>query len=160
MTNETSETSETPETLSEALARLRACAESLPLWTEYADRPIAEVREGWTIERALDLARRDGAGPRVGALGWLETHGLVPPVLVGASLVGAVLDDACLADARLVGASLVGACLDYASFVGARLDDARLDDARLDRAWLVGAHRPEGGIVGWTPDTEGYLRRD
>ena len=159
----------TTETVREALQRLDACAESLPLWEAVADRPIAEIGASWTIEAALDLARRDGAGPRVGALGWLESHGLVPHVLDGANLRGARLVDARLDGARLDGASLdhaslAGTNLAGASLVGARLDGASLNCARLDGARLVdarlnGVYRPEGGIAGWTPDTEGRLRR-
>ena len=166
------------------------CAESDELWglIDLADSTtLSELREWWTVERAVELSRADGAGPRVGAVAWvgaslgadlsgayLSGADLSDACLRGADLSGAYLSDACLrgadlSDACLRGADLSGAYLSGADLSGADLSDADLrgadlrgadlSGACLRGADLSGAYRPKGGVDGWEPDERGMLRR-
>jgi uncharacterized protein YjbI with pentapeptide repeats len=137
---------------------LNACPESAPLAYWLLGRAGSWSGE-WTVDMALELARRDGEGPCVGALGWLEKQGLVPCVLQGADLrykslrladlrdtdlrgadlMDALLQWADLMDADLRGAILMYASLSYADFQGADLRGADLRGARIQSANLQGA---------------------
>jgi len=90
------------------------CEKGAPLWALFASATA------WTVELALAVARADGAGPRVGAVAWVE-RALGTCVLGGADLRGAGLGGACLSGADLAGACLHGANLAGADLVGADL---------------------------------------
>ena len=62
-----------------------------------------------------------------------------------------------LSGANLSGANLSRANLSGANLYGANLSGANLYGADLYGANLYGAYRPEGGIIGWEPDSSGYL---
>jgi uncharacterized protein YjbI with pentapeptide repeats len=129
-----------------------ACEDSAPLQHWLLGRAGGWTGE-WTVDLALDLARRDGASVRVGALGWLEWRGLVPSVLRGADLSGARADlrgGVWLIYGRLIygrptyvgqtcGAGLRGADLRGADLRGADLRSADLRSANLRRTDLRGA---------------------
>jgi uncharacterized protein YjbI with pentapeptide repeats len=131
------------------LRRLNACPESVPLAHWLLGR-VGSWSGEWTVDLALELARLDGAGPRIGALGWLERRDLVPRVLSGAdlrmtdminaNLRGTDLIYADLSGVDLTGADLTGANLEYADLRGAKLIRANLHGAVLTSASLIRAH--------------------
>lgn len=105
---------------------------ALSLWEQAIG--VDEIELEWTPLHACWLAMLDGAGPNIGALGWLEGFAVVPQVLRGADLSGADLRGA-----YLRGADLSGADLRAADLRGADLSDANLRSANLSGADLRGA---------------------
>jgi hypothetical protein len=169
-------------TLADLLRRERACEWSEPLWAGLDSLPLDELRSRWTPLGACLLAVADGRGPRCGAVAWISARldhvlrgailrGAIlrRAILTGADLRGTDLRCADLTDATLPEATLTGAILTRADLTRAVLTDAILSSAILDGAILEGAtltgvildgaYRPEGGIPGWEPDADGYLRR-
>lgn len=112
------------------------------LWEAFGDiadsTTIEELRERWTPEVAIEVARRDGLGPCTGAVAWIDRV-LGTAVLRGADLSGETLDFVDLSRVDLRGADLSCADLSGSSLVGADLRGARLDLADLREAALCGA---------------------
>jgi len=129
-----------------------ACKESRPLWPE-------DLKNGdtitihYTVDTALDLARKDGKECKVGALGWLEINNVVPKILKDADLRGYNLSGADFRCANLYGANFEGANFYDANlidtnFCGANLEGADLKGADLKGANLYGANLYGANLYG------------